>query len=267
MRMRFLCCCCCLDVLPLVGVNEWLVHRKWWGCPQKPLGDSQVPKAGFCDFHCLWELEFVILRHWSYWKPLLSPYQVLVNVLSAGVQGWQRQVGGLLSGSFHSAERWQGSEWGHQGPCCETSGGAQGWLWGSLKPLWGGEDERVPPWATVMVFPGWACLSGQMGNEDSKGWHGPPDGTRSLGCWCNCSLSGPGRGWQGPRWFLTPLTCWVLFVQKHIIHGLLPAASIAPKPAVPRTPPPRSPNPSPERPRWVSGEHTLRSPLCSATKW
>ncbi|XP_072606028.1 centrosomal protein of 89 kDa isoform X3 [Vulpes vulpes] len=36
---------------------------------------------------------------------------------------------------------------------------------------------------------------------------------------------------------------------KHIIHGLLPAASIAPKPAVPRTPPPRSPNPSPERPR------------------
>ncbi|XP_075393169.1 centrosomal protein of 89 kDa [Tenrec ecaudatus] len=36
---------------------------------------------------------------------------------------------------------------------------------------------------------------------------------------------------------------------KHIAHGLLPAASIAPKPAVPRTPPPRSPNPSPERPR------------------
>ncbi|XP_044903132.1 centrosomal protein of 89 kDa isoform X7 [Felis catus] len=42
---------------------------------------------------------------------------------------------------------------------------------------------------------------------------------------------------------------------KHIIHGLLPAASIAPKPAVPRTPPPRSPNPSPERPR--------RQPSCS----
>ncbi|XP_056268877.1 centrosomal protein of 89 kDa isoform X2 [Pseudoliparis swirei] len=36
---------------------------------------------------------------------------------------------------------------------------------------------------------------------------------------------------------------------KHIAHGLVPAASIAPKPAVPRTPPPRSPNPSPERPR------------------
>ncbi|XP_034385460.1 centrosomal protein of 89 kDa [Cyclopterus lumpus] len=36
---------------------------------------------------------------------------------------------------------------------------------------------------------------------------------------------------------------------KHIAHGLIPAASIAPKPAVPRTPPPRSPNPSPERPR------------------
>ncbi|NXF87022.1 CEP89 protein, partial [Eubucco bourcierii] len=35
----------------------------------------------------------------------------------------------------------------------------------------------------------------------------------------------------------------------HIAHGLVPAATIAPKPAVPRTPPPRSPNPSPERPR------------------
>ncbi|XP_054245451.1 centrosomal protein of 89 kDa [Indicator indicator] len=36
---------------------------------------------------------------------------------------------------------------------------------------------------------------------------------------------------------------------KHIARGLVPAATIAPKPAVPRTPPPRSPNPSPERPR------------------
>ncbi|XP_042293404.1 centrosomal protein of 89 kDa isoform X2 [Sceloporus undulatus] len=36
---------------------------------------------------------------------------------------------------------------------------------------------------------------------------------------------------------------------KHIAHGLIPAATIAPKAAVPRTPPPRSPNPSPERPR------------------
>ncbi|KAL7978891.1 hypothetical protein Chor_013380, partial [Crotalus horridus] len=35
---------------------------------------------------------------------------------------------------------------------------------------------------------------------------------------------------------------------RHIAHGLIPAATIAPKPAVPRTPPPRSPNPSPERP-------------------
>uniref|UniRef100_A0A8D0HU97 Uncharacterized protein n=1 Tax=Sphenodon punctatus TaxID=8508 RepID=A0A8D0HU97_SPHPU len=34
-----------------------------------------------------------------------------------------------------------------------------------------------------------------------------------------------------------------------VSHGLVPAATIAPKPAVPRTPPPRSPNPSPERPR------------------
>ncbi|KAL0610257.1 Centrosomal protein of 89 kDa [Plecturocebus cupreus] len=42
-------------------------------------------------------------------------------------------------------------------------------------------------------------------------------------------------------------------MMKHIIHGLLPAASIAPKAAVPRTPPPRSPNPSPERPRWSLG--------------
>uniref|UniRef100_A0A667Z3Z4 Centrosomal protein 89 n=1 Tax=Myripristis murdjan TaxID=586833 RepID=A0A667Z3Z4_9TELE len=37
---------------------------------------------------------------------------------------------------------------------------------------------------------------------------------------------------------------------RHIAHGLVPAASIAPKPAVPRTPPPRSPDPSPERPRY-----------------
>ncbi|KAI4892450.1 hypothetical protein NFI96_026712, partial [Prochilodus magdalenae] len=40
--------------------------------------------------------------------------------------------------------------------------------------------------------------------------------------------------------------------QKHIAHGLIPAATIAPRPAVPRTPPPRSPNPSPERPSTVS---------------
>ncbi|XP_019065671.1 centrosomal protein of 89 kDa isoform X4 [Fukomys damarensis] len=53
---------------------------------------------------------------------------------------------------------------------------------------------------------------------------------------------------------------------RHIVHGLLPAASIAPKPAVPRTPPPRSPNPSPERPSrpsWQSGagRRTSSSPF------
>ncbi|XP_053067162.1 centrosomal protein of 89 kDa isoform X6 [Acinonyx jubatus] len=50
---------------------------------------------------------------------------------------------------------------------------------------------------------------------------------------------------------------------KHIIHGLLPAASIAPKPAVPRTPPPRSPNPSPERPRPNWQNETRRTSLPS----
>ncbi|KAI9517951.1 hypothetical protein NQZ68_001121 [Dissostichus eleginoides] len=48
---------------------------------------------------------------------------------------------------------------------------------------------------------------------------------------------------------------------KHIAHGLIPAASIAPKPAVPRTPPPRSPNPSPERPRSALAAAILSSSL------
>uniref|UniRef100_A0A8C2GMN1 Centrosomal protein 89 n=1 Tax=Cyprinus carpio TaxID=7962 RepID=A0A8C2GMN1_CYPCA len=38
---------------------------------------------------------------------------------------------------------------------------------------------------------------------------------------------------------------------RNIAHGLIPAATIAPRPAVPRTPPPRSPSPSPERPRYT----------------
>ncbi|XP_052021415.1 centrosomal protein of 89 kDa isoform X2 [Apodemus sylvaticus] len=49
----------------------------------------------------------------------------------------------------------------------------------------------------------------------------------------------------------------------HIIHGFLPAASIAPKPAVPRTPPPRSPNPSPERPRQSWPKEPRRTSLPS----
>ncbi|XP_055409410.1 centrosomal protein of 89 kDa isoform X2 [Bubalus kerabau] len=52
---------------------------------------------------------------------------------------------------------------------------------------------------------------------------------------------------------------------KHIIHGLLPAASIAPKPAVPRTPPPRSPNPSPERPRSALAAAILATTLTGRT--
>ncbi|XP_002929778.2 centrosomal protein of 89 kDa isoform X2 [Ailuropoda melanoleuca] len=52
---------------------------------------------------------------------------------------------------------------------------------------------------------------------------------------------------------------------KHIIHGLLPAASIAPKPAVPRTPPPRSPNPSPERPRSALAAVILTTTLTGRT--
>ncbi|XP_008583750.1 PREDICTED: centrosomal protein of 89 kDa, partial [Galeopterus variegatus] len=52
---------------------------------------------------------------------------------------------------------------------------------------------------------------------------------------------------------------------KYIIHGLLPAASIAPKPAVPRTPPPRSPNPSPERPRSALAAAILATTLTGQT--
>ncbi|TMS13005.1 Centrosomal protein of 89 kDa [Larimichthys crocea] len=52
---------------------------------------------------------------------------------------------------------------------------------------------------------------------------------------------------------------------KHIAHGLIPAASIAPKPAVPRTPPPHSPNPSPERPRSALAAAILSSSLTGQT--
>ncbi|XP_012588679.1 PREDICTED: centrosomal protein of 89 kDa [Condylura cristata] len=52
---------------------------------------------------------------------------------------------------------------------------------------------------------------------------------------------------------------------RHIVHGLLPAASIAPKPAVPRTPPPRSPNPSPERPRSALAAVILATTLTGRT--
>ncbi|XP_078140421.1 centrosomal protein of 89 kDa [Centroberyx gerrardi] len=52
---------------------------------------------------------------------------------------------------------------------------------------------------------------------------------------------------------------------RHIAHGLIPAASIAPKPAVPRTPPPRSPNPSPERPRSALAAAILSSSLTGQT--
>nr|XP_048304740.1 centrosomal protein of 89 kDa isoform X1 [Myodes glareolus] len=58
---------------------------------------------------------------------------------------------------------------------------------------------------------------------------------------------------------------WVSFVQNHIIHGFLPAASIAPKPAVPRTPPPRSPKPSPERPRSALAAVILTTTLTGQT--
>ncbi|KAM4825998.1 centrosomal protein of 89 kDa isoform 2-T2 [Thomomys bottae] len=52
---------------------------------------------------------------------------------------------------------------------------------------------------------------------------------------------------------------------KHIVHGFLPAASIAPKPAVPRTPPPRSPDPSPERPRSALAAAILATTLTGRT--
>ncbi|KAG7473513.1 hypothetical protein MATL_G00096700 [Megalops atlanticus] len=52
---------------------------------------------------------------------------------------------------------------------------------------------------------------------------------------------------------------------KHIAHGLIPAATIAPRPAVPRTPPPRSPYPSPERPRSALAAAILSSSLTGRT--
>ncbi|KAK2853475.1 hypothetical protein Q5P01_006136 [Channa striata] len=52
---------------------------------------------------------------------------------------------------------------------------------------------------------------------------------------------------------------------RRIAHGLIPAASIAPKPAVPRTPPPRSPHPSPERPRSALAAAVLSSSLTGQT--
>ncbi|XP_040921892.1 centrosomal protein of 89 kDa [Toxotes jaculatrix] len=52
---------------------------------------------------------------------------------------------------------------------------------------------------------------------------------------------------------------------RHIAPGLIPAASIAPKPAVPRTPPPRSPDPSPERPRSALAAAILSSSLTGQT--
>nr|XP_048726728.1 centrosomal protein of 89 kDa isoform X2 [Caretta caretta] len=52
---------------------------------------------------------------------------------------------------------------------------------------------------------------------------------------------------------------------KHISHGLVPAATIAPKPAVPRTPPPRSPNPPPERPRSALAAAILVTTLTGRT--
>ncbi|KAM9494849.1 centrosomal protein of 89 kDa [Clarias gariepinus] len=52
---------------------------------------------------------------------------------------------------------------------------------------------------------------------------------------------------------------------KNIAHGLIPAATIAPKPAVPRTPPPRSPNSSPERPRSALAAAILTSSLTGRT--
>ncbi|XP_015729422.1 centrosomal protein of 89 kDa isoform X1 [Coturnix japonica] len=52
---------------------------------------------------------------------------------------------------------------------------------------------------------------------------------------------------------------------KHIAHGLVPAATIAPKPAVPRTPPPRSPNPSPDRLRSALAAAILTTTLTGRT--
>ncbi|KAL2076834.1 hypothetical protein ACEWY4_027563 [Coilia grayii] len=52
---------------------------------------------------------------------------------------------------------------------------------------------------------------------------------------------------------------------KHIAHGLIPAATIAPRPAVPRTPPPRSLSPSPERPRSALAAAILSSSLTGRT--
>ncbi|XP_051945919.1 centrosomal protein of 89 kDa-like isoform X5 [Xyrauchen texanus] len=51
----------------------------------------------------------------------------------------------------------------------------------------------------------------------------------------------------------------------NIAHGLIPAATIAPRPAVPRTPPPCSPDPSSERPRSALAAAILSSSLMGRT--
>ncbi|XP_055674795.1 centrosomal protein of 89 kDa isoform X1 [Falco peregrinus] len=52
---------------------------------------------------------------------------------------------------------------------------------------------------------------------------------------------------------------------KHITHGLIPAATIAPKPAVPCTPSPCSPNPPPEGPRSALAAAVLSATLTGRT--
>ncbi|KAM6118081.1 LOW QUALITY PROTEIN: centrosomal protein of 89 kDa [Pterocles gutturalis] len=52
---------------------------------------------------------------------------------------------------------------------------------------------------------------------------------------------------------------------KNIARGLVPAATVAPKPAVPRTPSPRSPNPSPKRRRYTLGAAIFATALTGRT--
>lgn len=123
-----------------------------------------------------------------------------------------------------------------------------------------GEQESAKQPAMMVCPSECACLTHNRGwgQQQGKGTLVGPDP------WCGLSLGGDGG--TGARGVPPPSDLpWVSFVQNHIIHGFLPAASIAPKPAVPRTPPPRSPNPSPERPRPALAAAILATMLIGQT--
>ncbi|ELV10961.1 Centrosomal protein of 89 kDa [Tupaia chinensis] len=118
----------------------------------------------------------------------------------------------------------------------------------------------------MVMFSGWVSLPGWIGSG-GEGWNRTLGGAGFLGSQVFPPPHPHPKAWERGGDDVTYLSdlYWISFVQKHIIPGLLPAASIAPKPAVPRTPPPRSPNPSPERPRSALAAAILATTLTGQT--